>query len=75
MRRERQTVWLEDGTEDVLLRLTSQGDYNVLPALCDESKLADLGKAIIDALMLTKAGHDLLLFAEANKPTQTGASV
>lgn len=62
MRREQQTVWTEDGSADVLLRLYSSGNYSVLPGYCESDKLAELGKAIFDALVGTTYGDDMAEF-------------
>ena len=43
------TVWsTEDGT--TLLRLREPGKFNVMPSLCDKELLAELRRAIADAL-------------------------
>jgi hypothetical protein len=53
MKKTTETVWTtDDGT--TLLRQKEPGKFSVAPGLCDENLLAELGKAIADALGLDR---------------------
>lgn len=64
MKRVQETVWIMDEkSRGGLLKHDGCGRYQVVPALCSAEILAELGKAIVDALAATAEGGDLLEYA------------
>lgn len=57
MKREDRLVWTNDDGKQDLLRTTAGGDYIVVPDYYTRAELAELRRAIVDALDGPAAGE------------------
>jgi len=63
MKWETQTVWMADSGDMLLRGNVARGSWTVIPGTCNSAMLAELAKAIIQALEGTPEGEELFRFS------------
>lgn len=70
MKRHDETVWTADSGVAILRLQPGDLYWLAFQQECNREELAELGKAIIDALAGTAEGQDLLVFADDQTKNQ-----